>query len=203
MAFFEHLFPQKISLSAEGGPRFLTSKAYGSSGQRVTNRDASQPLHQYRVSLIPMEGDAFDELKAFFYVVGGDCDGFRFKDWSDYQATADNTKLVPVPGHESTWQLCRVYEYAERQFVRTISKPVEGAQVFRKRSGSVAQLSVTPDPTTGRVVIEDHESGDTYHWIGEFHVPVAFRDPSTIWNIIGGPKMITSWPDIELEEIRI
>ena len=74
MAFFEELFPPRISRDAEGGPRFINSKAYSASGQRITNREAKYPLHEYTIAHPPRSQEDFEALRAFFYVVGGDAD---------------------------------------------------------------------------------------------------------------------------------
>ena len=203
MAFFEQLFPPEISRDAQGGPRFLTSKAYGSSGQRVTNRDATYPLHQYSVAHPPKTQAEFETLRAFFYVVGGDADAFRFKDWSDFVASGANTTLTAVPGVDNTWQLCRTYTFGTRQFVRPIYKPVAAAVVSRIREGVQTVLAVVPDSATGRAVITGHAAGDRYVWAGEFHVPVAFKDPAAMWQVMGGEGLITHWSGIELEEVRL
>ena len=203
MAFFEELFPSRISRDAEGGPRFINSKAYSSSGQRITNREATYPLHEYTIAHPPKRQEDFEALRAFFYVVGGDADAFRFKDWSDFQATDANTTLTAVAGAANTWQLCRTYVFGSRMFVRPISKPAKGCKVERLRAGVPSMLAVVPDTITGRVVIADHLAGDSYRWMGTFHVPVAFKDPSAVWKVLGGNKLITEWSGIELEEIRL
>ncbi len=203
MAFFEELFPPRISRDAEGGPRFINSKAYSASGQRITNREATYPLHEYTIAHPPRKQDDFEALRAFFYVVGGDADAFRFKDWSDFQATDANTTLTAVAGVANTWQLCRTYVFSSRMFVRPISKPAKGCKVQRMRAGVPSMLAVVPDISTGRVVIADHLAGDSYRWMGTFHVPVAFKDPAAVWKVLGGTKLITEWSGIELEEIRL
>lgn len=203
MAFFEELFPARISRDAEGGPRFINSKAYSASGQRITNREAKYPLHEYTIAHPPRSQEDFEALRAFFYVVGGDADAFRFKDWSDFRATDANTTLTAVAGVANTWQLCRTYVFGSRMFVRPIYKPAQGCRVQRMRGGVPSALAVVPDTATGRVVIADHLAGDSYHWVGTFHVPVAFKDPSAIWKVLGGSKLITEWSGIELEEVRL
>ena len=202
MAFFEELFPPRISRDAEGGPRFINSKAYSASGQRITNREAKYPLHEYTIAHPPRSQEDFEALRAFFYVVGGDADAFRFKDWSDFRATDANTTLTAVAGVANTWQLCRTYVFGSRMFVRPIYKPAAGCKVQRMRAGVPSMLAVVPNTTTGHVVIADHLAGDSYRWMGTFHVPVAFKDPSAVWKVLGGNKLITEWSGIELEEIR-
>lgn len=203
MAFFEELFPPRISREAEGGPRFINSKAYSASGQRITNREATYPLHEYTIAHPPKRQEDFEALRAFFYVVGGDADAFRFKDWSDFLATDANTTLTAVAGVANTWQLCRTYAFGSRMFVRPIAKPAKGCKVQRMRAGVPSMLAVVPDISTGRVVIADHLADDSYRWTGTFHVPVAFKDPAAVWKVLGGPKLITEWSGIELEEIRL
>lgn len=202
MAFFEELFPASISRDAEGGPRFITSKAYSAAGQRITNREATYPLHEYTIAHPPRSQEDFEALRAFFYVVGGDADAFRFKDWSDFRAKDANTTLTAVAGVANTWQLCRTYAFGRRMFVRPIYKLAGGCKVLRIRAGVQSTLAVAPEVNTGRVVIADHSADDRYMWTGEFHVPVAFKDPAAVWKVLGGPRLITEWTGIELEEVR-
>lgn len=201
MAFFEALFPPRISANAVGGPRFITEKAYSASGRRSTNRLAAWPLHEYAIEHPVRTAVDFEELRAFFYVVGGDADAFRFKDWADYQLTDANSRLSLVSG--TTWQLERVYTFGSRTFARPISKPVAGVVVNRLRSGVRTATAAVLDTTTGLCTISDHVSGDTYSAVGEFHVPVAFKDPAASWVVLGTSSGLTEWPGIDLEEVRV
>ena len=201
MAFFEELFPARISRDAEGGPRFITSKAYSTAGQRITNREATYPLHEYTIAHPPRSQEDFEALRAFFYVVGGDADAFRFKDWSDYRATRQCSNLTLVSGAE--FQLNRLYTFGTRTFVRPIYKPMEGAVVWRNRGGVWSQAVAVVDSSTGKATVSGHAVGDNYAWEGMFHVPVAFKDPAAMWKVLGGPKLITEWTGIELEEVRL
>jgi uncharacterized protein (TIGR02217 family) len=205
MAFFEQQFPTRISANATGGPRFMNSKAYTQSGQRITNRDAVYPLHQYTIAHPIRTNADFEELRAFFYVVGGDADGFRFKDWSDYRATQTNTSLSLIS--TGVYQLNRLYTFGNRTFIRPVYKPVNNnLRVFRTRSGVTTDItigSVSIDYTNGRATITDHVAGDTYTWSGEFDVPAAFIDPQAMWQLVGTGLMLTEWPNIQIEEIRL
>lgn len=203
MAFFEELFPTDISANMVGGPAFKTSKAYTGTGRRHTNRDALYPLHQFTLAHPPQFADQFERLRAFFWVVGGDADAFRFKDWSDHRATLANSGATLVAG--STYQLTRLYVYGSRTFTRPIVKPVAGARIWRTRSGVASDVtaSTTLDTTTGRFDVTGHLAGDTYAWAGEFHIPAAFRDPAAAFRVIGTSAMITEWPSLEIEEVRL
>lgn len=201
MAFFEQRFPERISAGATGGPRFFTSKAYTASGRRTTNRDAAYPLHHYSIAQPVRTGAEFEQLRAFFYVVGGDADAFRFKDWSDFIATSANSSCTLITG--SVFQLNRVYTFGARTFVRPIYKPNAGVAVNRLRSGVSSAATATVDTTTGQATISGHLAGDTYTWTGTFDVPVAFKDSDAVWQFIGGSQMLTDWSGIELEEVRL
>jgi uncharacterized protein (TIGR02217 family) len=203
MAFFEAQFPPDISRGMSGGPRFLTDKAFTAGGQRTTNRRSQYPLHEYSLAHPVQFGSEFDALRAFFYVVGGDADGFRFKDWSDYQGTQSNTSATLITG--SVYQLNKRYTFGSRTFTRPIYKPVAGAQVFRTRAAVVTDITGTTavDLATGRATVSGHTGGDTYAWAGQFDVPAAFRDPAAVFQVLGGSRMLTEWPSIEIEEIRL
>lgn len=204
MAFFEELFPAEISANMTGGPRFVTSKAYMASGQRDTNREALYPLHEFSLAHPVQDRHSFEALRAFFWVVGGDADAFRFKDWSDHLATTANTSTTLVS--TGVYQLNRVYSYGARSFTRPIQKPVAGARIWRTRGGVPADITGTStlDATTGRVTVTGHVAGDIYTWAGEFHIPAAFKDPAAVFRVLGsGDRMLTEWPGIEVEEVRV
>lgn len=201
MAFFEEQFPPHISALAEGGPEFFNEKAYVQ-GRRVVNQLQPLPLGRWTIKQPARSGDDFEQLRAFFWVVGGDRDGFRFKDWTDCVAHHANTSCSLITG--STYQLNRLYRYGTRTFTRPIQKPVAGSVVvYRTRSGVVTQATATVDSTTGIATISGHASGDTYTWEGQYDVSVAFVDPRAVWRVLGSSAMITEWDGIELEEIRL
>lgn len=204
MAFIESpRFPERISSGAKGGPVFSTTKVYTRSGKRFTNKNWEWPLHNYTVDHPAMIGTDFDALRDFFYNVGGSDDGFRFKDWSDFK-DAGRGIFTLVTG--STYQMYKRYPLGSNVFHRIIQKPVSGtASVFRTRSGTTTDItgSSTIDSTTGKVAVTGHVSGDTYAWTGQFDVPVALQNDDAIWNVIGSNNMLTEWPSIALEGIRV
>jgi uncharacterized protein (TIGR02217 family) len=154
--------------------------------------------------------DDFEAIRAFFYVVSGAYDGFRFKDWSDYEATRDNSALAFVAGNE--WQMQRVYTVGSRTFARTITKPCASPApvIWRRRSGSWSVITPAGSPspieyTTGRVSITGHLAGDVYAWVGQFDVPVAFESDEMEAEIVdqGDGEYLVRWPSIVLEEVRL
>jgi len=201
MAFFEHRLDPRITVGAKGGPQWSTHVTRTASGRRFTNRLWAYPLHKYDVSHGLHSAADFETLRAFFMVVAGQADGFRFKDWADYRCTQTTSSLTFITG--STWQLNRMYAAGARSYVRPISKPV-AATVYRTRASVVTVASATIDTTTGIATIAGHSAGDTYTWEGEFDVPVAFTsDFADIEMIGGGADLLQNWAGIQVEEIRL
>ena len=203
MAFYEQVFPECISVGMEGGPRFIAMEANTIGGQRYTNLLDPYPLHQFSLAQPPQYEEEFELLRAFFWAVRG-IDGFRFKDWSDFMATRDNTSLTLISG--TTWQMNRIYVSPGRTAIRPIYKPVTGAQIWRLRSGSSTDItgSSTINTTNGQVVITGHAGGDAYTWVGEFHLPAAFGEPQMLARALGGApnSRLVEWPDIDIRETR-
>jgi len=211
MAFFEQQFDPRLSYGARGGPVWSTAVARVRSGRRSANRNWSAPLHRYNVAQAVKTNSDFETVRAFFYVVSGAYDGFRFKDWSDFEATRSNSALERI-GLTNEWQMQRVYTVGSRTYARDITKPCASPApvIWRLRSG--AWSTVTPvgspssiDYTTGRVGITGHVAGDTYAWVGEFDVPVAFEADAMEAEIVdtGDGEYLMRWPQIVLEEIRV
>lgn len=203
MAFFEQQLSPRITNGARGGPQWSTTVARSAGGRRSTNRNWAYPLHRYDVSQGLRTVADFEELRAFFYLVAGQADGFRFKDWTDYRCTQANSRCTLISG--SQYQLQRVYALGGREFLRRIQKPVAGTvTVYRTRSGATSAAVATVDATTGIATISGHLAGDTYTWAGEFDVPVAFTaDVADIEAIRGQGQLYASWAGISVEEIRL
>ena len=204
MAFFEQRFDERLSFGAVGGPVWNTRVARVNSGKRYVNKEWSTPLHRYNVSPAIRDISDFEVIQAFFYVVAGQYDGFRFKDWRDYQATQANSRVSVKSGSPAEWQLQRIYTVGSREFVRAIYKPVSGVVVRRRRAGVWSNASdATVQTTTGTVQFSSHQSGDTYAWIGEFDVPVAFTTDEMMAEIVDrDEEFLVKWPNVTLEELR-
>jgi uncharacterized protein (TIGR02217 family) len=201
-------FPECISVGATGGPAFSTTKVYTRSGNRYTNKNWEFPLPRYNIATPVQTGQDFTELRSFFYNVAGSFVGFRFKDPSDY--THEDAEGSPqgimslVTG--STYQMVKRYVWGSNVANRQIKKPVAGSvQVFRTRSAITTNITGTStiDSTTGRVTVTGDVGGDTYSWTGEFDVPVALVSDESAWHYIGDPRMLTEWPAIALEGLRL
>lgn len=89
MAHFESpRFPDSISEGATGGPMFDSQVITMDSGVETRNQNWSQPRVAFDVAHGLKDQTQLDELIAFFRAIGkGKANSFRFKDWSDFQAT--------------------------------------------------------------------------------------------------------------------
>lgn len=204
MSFFEHRMNPDLSFGAKGGPVFNTSKAYSQGGQRYGNKNWTAPLHRYDVQHCIKTKSDFDEIRNFFYNVAGSFDGFRFKDWADFESDG-NGSMTLVSG--SNYQLYKTYIVGARTYSRIIKKPVAGVQIYRRRAGVTSNItgSSTVTTSTGVVAVTGHAGGDTYTWSGEFDVPVAFASDEfmpIITNKRDTEFLMDSGP-IMLEEIRL
>jgi uncharacterized protein (TIGR02217 family) len=160
------------------------------------------PLHVYELGHAIRRAEEFETLRAFFYNVAGQYDGFRFKDWGDFEATNQPLSLIS----SATYQLNRTYVRGVRTFTRPITRPVSPIVVKRNRAGVISTISPTISYTTGQVTVTGHVSGDTYTWTGEFDVPVAFTS-DVLETIIenknpGVDQLLIRWPTVQVEEIR-
>lgn len=200
MAFFEERLPDCFSFGARGGPMWSTEVVKTTGGFRFANGNWLMPLHVYDVSSGVKTPDDFELLRAFHFNVGGRRDGFRFRDWADYEATLQPMSLISG----STYQLLRRYTSGSRTFDRPIYKPATVA-VFRTRAGVTSAISPTVGLTTGQVIVTGHLGGDTYSWTGVFDVPVAFVQDqleAVIENKNPTKGLLISWPAIQVEETR-
>ncbi|MEX2643456.1 MAG: DUF2460 domain-containing protein, partial [Acetobacterales bacterium] len=124
--------------------------------------------------------------------------GFRFKDWTDYQAFAEG--LGVGDGASTTFQLVRRYASGGEIETRIIAKPVPGTvKVYRDGVEAVTGWSVntatglvifTTAPTSGVQVTADFE----------FDVPVRFDSDQMDLRL--ETYQLGSWNQIQVVEIR-
>ncbi len=205
MAFLEQRLSERIERGATGGPvnrgRRMSRTASGRMKQVFS---WAAPLHEYTISHGILDGARREQLLSMWYVVMfTPYEGFRFRDWMDYQATQENSRCTLITG--STYQLQRVYSVYGLEYVRAVTKPVAGAVVYRTRSGVVSTATATIDTTTGIATITGHLAGDTYTWAGQFDVPVTFSGDEWVQGLESLPAggAVVSTPQIKLEEVRL
>jgi uncharacterized protein (TIGR02217 family) len=204
MAFLEQRLDPRITRGATGGPTNRgRTKNYTAGGALHQNFQWSAPLFRYDVSHgLKSQTDA-EALLAMWHVVNfTPYEGFRFKDWADYQLSKTNSRLLFLTG--STWQIQRVYTSGATSTYRDIKKPLSGVVIYRTRSGVESTATATIDTTTGVATVSGHASGDTYTAVGEFDVPVTFAGDDWVAELEGTTANLSHiMPAIELEEVRL
>lgn len=194
MSFLESpRFPEGISRGATGGPTFQTTVTQTGGGQEYRNQGWSQPRRKYDVSHAARTFDLYKELLAFFLVANGRTNGFRFKDWADYIATAAQGRFVLLTS--TTFQAYKRYTSGSSYVDRIIQK---GVATWTVTGGTVASI----DYTTGIVTMS---SGTPTAWAGEYDVPARFDIDEMQATIIDGAKdnWIMGWEQIPILEIRV
>jgi uncharacterized protein (TIGR02217 family) len=169
---------------AAGGPSFLQA--------RTANEVLKAQERKLRLSRL--KGELIDRARAtaqvftpFFRARRGRAYGFRFKDWTDYQAFAQG--LGVGGGTTKTFQLVKRYASGGVIDTKAIAKPVAGTvKVYRDGVEATAVWSV--DTTTGLATFATAPAAGV-QVTAEVDVPVRFDRASFTAAIDGRP--IDAW----------
>lgn len=105
---------------------FKTSVITLSSGAEQRNQEWSVVRGAWDIAYGIRDREHFEEVIAFFYARRGRHRGFRFKDWSDYQATLE---VVGTTGNVLTRQLQKTYQDTVLDYTRKIVLPVSATLI--------------------------------------------------------------------------
>lgn len=198
MGFVETQFPTDISYGSSGGPEYATDVVASNSGFEQRNVNWAQARARYNVAHGVKNKAQLDTLIAFFRARKGRAYGFRFKDWTDFQATET---LGIGNGVQTDFQLIKTYTNGGVSDIRTIKKPVSGS-VLVYRNAVLQTTGVSVNTTTGVVSFSAAPtSGQVISASFQFDVPVRFDTDrlSASLDAYG----IHSWLDIPLVEVRL
>lgn len=199
MSFVEVRFPEDISYGSSGGPEYATGVVMAVSGHEKRNINWLEARARYNVAHGVKTKAQLNALIAFFRARKGRAHGFRFKDWSDFEAAGQ--LLGEGTGSNNDFQLVKHYVSGSATDVRTITKPVAGT--VKIYLNSVQQLSGWAVDTATGMVNFTTAPGNTVqvHADYEFDVPVRFDTDrlSTVLESYG----IFSALDIPLVELRV
>lgn len=159
----------------------------------------SRPVHRYRFDFGNKTLAKAEEVRNFFYVVmfgapgGGAYDGFRVRDWNDYQLNRTNSRIVGGQVH-------RVYSVGAAEYLRPIHKIADDVPpvVWVGASPSAA----TVDADTG--LVTGAPDGATI--VCHFDVPVTFASDDALAQVgLDGnvDSILQAFGEIELEELPI
>jgi uncharacterized protein (TIGR02217 family) len=199
MAFVEVQFPSDISYGSAGGPEYATDIVASVGGYEQRNINWEQARARYNVAHGVKTKAQLDALIAFFRARKGRAHGFRFKDWTDYQAT--NEPLGTGNGTQTQFQLVKRYVSGSVTDIRTIVKPVSGTvQVYKNAVLQTTGVSV--DTVTGMVIFASAPAaGQAITASFQFDVPVRFDTDKLSASL--DAYGIHSWQDISLVEVRV
>lgn len=199
MTFHEIQFPPDIAYGATGGPEYATTVVAMASGFEQRNANWSAARLKWNVASGLKHQAQLNTLIAFFRARKGRAYGFRFKDWTDYRASAQ--ALGAGDGETKSFHLVKTYASGAGNEVRTITKPVLGTVVpylddVKQTSGwsvntATGVLAFAVAPAQGVAVTADFE----------FDVPARFDTDSMAISI--EQFDLHQWSDIPVVEIRI
>lgn len=197
--FDEILLPMSYNQGTQGGPRYQNVVVAASSGfeQRVQLWNNGRLTYTVGFTADPNntinDVASMNTIISFFRARKGRIRGFRFRDWSDYTATAE-----PLVWDSTTMQLIKTYTDTFNPEVRVITKPSLGGPFTLYKNG-VAE-GCTLDTSTGIVTgFFTSDSTDVFTWTGTFDVPVRFDvDALSFVQDSVGCYMLNSIPVVEI-----
>jgi uncharacterized protein (TIGR02217 family) len=175
MGFHNARLPDDVERGAQGGPGFKTTVVTLKSGSEKRNQDWSQSRGSWDLSYGIQSKTDFMLVLRFFYARKGRAFGFRFKDWSDFEA--DRQVFATADGVDLTFQLLNTYNDGNGySYNRIITKPVQGTvSIWRNNVLLTETTDYSINYNTGVVTfVAPGTNGHTIEWEGEFDVPVRF-----------------------------
>ena len=173
MAFIEVRFPTDIAFGSAGGPEYSTDIVITQSGYEQRNANWSQARARYNVAQGVKTQAQLDALIAFFRTRKGRADGFRFKDWTDFQATAQ--AIGTGNGATTVFQLKKSYLSGSVTETRTITKPVAGSVSIYLDGVLQNGADYTVNTTNGQITFDSAPENDVEVTADfQFDVPVRF-----------------------------
>ncbi len=192
------IFPSNISFGAHGGPSWVTSITTTAGGFEYRNQANSQQLMTFNVGHAAARPELFSPLAKFYYACRARSAAFRYKDWSDFNATDMGGVSAFINLTATTWQLYKNYTAGNTTYSRKIQK-VYGTTAVVMTSGSYAST----DNNTGIITVSS--GGVPASATFTFHVPARFDVDDAAWQIItrNVRGFIHDWQSIPLKEVRL
>lgn len=194
MAFDNVRLPEQIEQGAQGGPEFQTTIVALGTGAEQRNVDWLAQRCSYDIGYGVQHKEDFAEIIKFFYARLGRARGFRFKDWTDFEAV--DQQIGVGDGTNTIFQLRKNYTSLV-QYQRKITRPVSGTVSVRV-DGVTAAFSVNVN--TGVVTMSvAPANGAVVTASFEFDVPVRFDSDKLDLN--AKTDKVAAIPSIEIVEL--
>lgn len=160
MSFHDDIrLPVDIDRHPTGGPQFNTTILKLFSGKERRNKNWQRSLGTWTIAYGETEKSNLIDIINTFYAVNGQADGFRLKDWSDFQIgdtlggdTSTKQAIGTGDGINNIFQIYKSYSMGSTTFLRIITRPVVGTlRVFIGSSEKIISVDWTVDFTTGLI----------------------------------------------------
>jgi len=143
-AFAEILLDVGRDYSVVGGPEFSTNIVATAAGLEQRNQNWETARGRWQLGERHIKKAAKDALQAFFRARRGSLQGFRFRDWTDFEVTGEGFD----PAGERDVQLVKTYDDGSGyDYVRTITKPRASTVALTRAGAPYGYASV--DEATG------------------------------------------------------
>jgi uncharacterized protein (TIGR02217 family) len=195
--FLDELFPREVSMGAFGGPAFDVDIVTSNSGVEWRNQISETPRWEFEVSHAARMPEQWKPLQAFWLVVAGMSNTFRYWDHLDFRVEAGEAGFIQLTGVSpaNQWQMCKVYTFGSQTFYRRITKPIQGTV------SGIANIIGSPDYDTGIIQTSGTPSGGTW----EFHVHARFNTRQMRAETIdrnNARGFIVGWSSIPIVEVK-
>ncbi len=211
MPFLEEQFPPNVSFGLQAGPEFVTDVIITRSGKEQRNQIWSVPRNNYVFNAKKSRDLDMQTLLDFMRGVAfGMFNGFRLKDWEDYNSltptqtiTKDDVVIGTGDGVKTVFQVVKLYTFGAQTFSRNIVKLVSGTILVAKNTVLQADPGdYTVDINTGKITfVAAPAGGDTITAGYEFDV--AARFDVDIQTILATSNDIFQWTNIKLKELKL
>lgn len=174
MSFLEIRFPESIAFNSSSILKFNTTIIKAKNGYEQRNINWNSNKMKFNIINGIKTKAELDELITFFRNVKGAGYGFRFKDFTDYQA--ENQYIGVGNGEIKEFQLIKAYRISDNiVYYRKITKPV--ISTVRVFINDIENKDFNIDLTTGLITLNTvPEIDSTIKASFEFDVPVRFEN---------------------------
>lgn len=175
MSFTEERLELGIDYGTVGGFRFSTTVIVDGAGNEQRNANWIQPLGRWQIGDRTLNREALSYFLDFLTDRKGAQEGFRFRDWADYEAQGQY--LGTGDGNTTQFQLVKSYSIGLYTAIRAIQKPVGGTiKIYLDGTQITEWDDWWVDEVTGILAfVTAPEDGVGITADFEFDVPVRFE----------------------------
>lgn len=153
-AFVEERLDVGIDYGAVGGPQWSTDVVEFGSGFEHRNAHWADARGRWELGERNVTLSDLQYLQTFFRARRGRAQGFRYRDWNDWDVADE----ALAPDGTPTVQLIKTYSNAGEDQIRDITKPVDGTVSLTRGGSDFTGWSL--DTTTGVVTLPADWTGD-------------------------------------------